>query len=196
MDITAELISTVISIATSLLILLIGRRMLAERDRQIQELERARVGFRSLRGEFVEIYNQYYAARKRYTTLRDTLMGKRLRNPYFEALPDERKNMRLDKLALNVIKLEGRYFTLVEQLKIGFPTLWTGKLEPLMARDKADKAGDTSIEAYFYQIRRSIEDNIDITADLKKPLEQRFVEIIQALNDHEATIIAAQKDMW
>jgi hypothetical protein len=196
MDITSELISTVLSILTSLLILLIGRRMLAERDRQIQELERARVGFRHLRNEFVSIYNQYYAARKRYTTLRDTMVGKRLRNPYFKALPEERQNMRLDKLSMKVIGLEGRYFSLVEQLKIGFAELWANKLNALMARDKTNKAGDDSMEGYFHEIRRSIEDNQDVTAELKKPLEERFVQIIQALNDHEDKIIDQQKGMW
>jgi hypothetical protein len=196
MDITSQLISAVISILTSLLILLIGRRMLAERDRQIQEAERSRVLFRSLRAEFVAIYNHYYAARKRYTTLRDTLVGKRVRNPYFQALPEERRNMRLDKLSLNVIGLEGRYFTLVEQLKIGFPELWNNHLKPLMQRDKTDKGSDISIENYFHEIRRSIEENLDITADLKTPLEERFVQIVKILNDHEGTIIARQKGLW
>lgn len=196
MDITSELISAVIGILTSLLILLIGRRMLAERDRQIQEAERSRVLFRSLRAEFVAVYNEYYTARKRYTTLRDTLIGKRLRNPYFQALSEERRNKRLDNLSLKVIGLEGRYFTLVEQLKIGFPELWNNQLKPYMQRDKSDKGADTSIENYFYEIRRSIEGNQDITADLKNPLEERFVQIIKVLNDHEGTIIARQKGLW
>lgn len=196
MDITSELISTVLSILTSLLILLIGRRMLAERDRQIQELERSRVLFRSLRAEFLAIYNQYYTARKRYTTLHDTLVGKRVRNPYFQALPEERRNMRLDKLSLNVISLEGRFFTLVEQLKIAFPQLWADELQPLMQRNKADKGNESSIESYFHQIRRNIEENEDITADLKQPLEERFIQIVRVLNDHEGTIIAQQKGLW
>src|SRR5262245_8955284 len=48
-----------------------------ERDRKRQDIEKERIKLNDLRKEVVQIFNQYYKVRKRYTTVRESLIGKR-----------------------------------------------------------------------------------------------------------------------
>ena len=191
-----ELFNFFLSLVTSIAILVVGRRLLAERDRQAVETERARVLFRDLVAEFVAIYNEYYTLRKRYTTIRDTLTGKKMRNPYIEARPEDKQNKALDKLSRQSIQLEARYFILTDRLRIAFPQLWQTQLQKLMERDKQNKEQDCSLGEIFRVIRESIETNTDITDEVKEPLRSRFADVLQALRSHEVAIIEVQKSQW
>lgn len=191
-----ELFNFFLSLVTSVAILVVGRRLLAERDRQAVETERARTLFRDLVAEFVAIYNEYYTVRKRYTTVRDTLTGKNVRNPYIKKRPEDKQNEALDKLAQQTIRLEARYFILMDRLRIAFPHLWQTRLKRLMQRDKQHQADDYSLGQVFSVIRESVEKNVDITGEVKEPLMARFADVLQALRDHEASIIEVQKSQW
>jgi hypothetical protein len=134
--------------------------------------------------------------RKRYTTVRDTLTGKKVRNPYIKARPEDKQNKALDKLSQQTIQLEARYFILMDRLRIAFPNLWQMQLKRLMQRDKQNQEHDCSLENVFRVIRESIEMNIDITGEVKEPLTTRFADVLQALRDHEVAIIEVQKSQW
>ena len=191
-----ELFNFFLSLVTSIAILVVGRRLLAERDRQAVETERARTLFRDLVAEFVAIYNEYYTVRKRYTTVRDTLTGKEVRNPYIKMRPEDKQHKALDKLSCQTIQLEARYFVLMDRLRIAFPSLWQMRLQKLMQRDKQNQPDDCSLEQIFRVIRESVEKNIDITGEVKELLLTRFADVLQALRDHEAAIIEVQKGQW
>jgi len=187
-----EVIRLLFSLLASGILLLIGRWILFNRDRKIQELDRQRDLFDDLRKELVQIFNDYYKVRKRYATVREAMNKQTVRNPYIGEL-DKKPIEVMDSLLVTCIALEAQYYTLMERLKISFPELWLQKLKTLMERK--DKSGigkeenDRALEFYFDTIRDYIEQKKEIDGSLKKPLAQTFADVLAAFNEYENELL-------
>ncbi|HWT03841.1 MAG TPA: hypothetical protein VN256_26575 [Pyrinomonadaceae bacterium] len=182
-----ELFKTSLSVAISLLLILLGRTILFRRDRRIRELDRRRDLLDELRNEFVEIDNEYYKVRKRYETVHDAFHGDTGRNPYITKLPMKRDEV-MDNLLVTCIGLEARYYTLMERLKVSLPELWNDSLKALMERP--EKKEKDNLEYYFDQIRDCIEDGEDIDRSIKTPIASKFELILAAFDDCESQLLA------
>ena len=187
-----EVIKFSFSLLASGLLLWIGRWILFNRDRKIQELDRQRELFDDLRKDLVQIFNDYYKVRKRYATVREAMHNQTGRNPYIGKL-DTKPTEVMDSLLVDSIALEAQYYTLMERLSISFPTLWSQKLKALMQRkDKtgaAKEKNDRALEFYFDRIRDYIEREKDIDASLKEPLAQTFADVLAAFNEYEKELL-------
>ena len=133
-----EIVKTLLSFTSGIILLLIGRVVLASRDRKIQELDRKRALLDELRHDFIRIENNYYKIRKRYTTMFDAVRGNPRRNPYILEMK-EKQPEKFDFLLIECISLEAEYYTLMERLKISFPLLWNEKLVHLMEKKDRTK---------------------------------------------------------
>jgi hypothetical protein len=187
-----ELIRFIFSLLASGILLWIGRWILFNRDREIQELDRQRNLFDDLRKEFVQIFNDYYKVRKRYATVREAMNNQIERNPYIGEL-DKKSVEVMDSLLATCIALEAQYYTLMERIKISFPRLWAQKLKVLMERKDKSGAGkeknDRALEFYFDRIRDYIEQKKEIDGSLRKPLSQTFADVLAALNEYEKELL-------
>jgi hypothetical protein len=187
-----ELIKFALALIASLFLLWLGRWVLFNRDRRIQELDRKRNLFDDLRKELVQIFNDYYKVRKRYATVREAIGGNTRRNPYIGQL-DKKPNEIMDSLLDSCIALEAQYYTLMERLKVSLPELWTKHLRTLMER--RDKSGEIkeinnqALEFYFDRIRDYIEQKKEIDSKLKAPLAQTFNRVLSAFNEYERELL-------
>jgi hypothetical protein len=189
-----ELISFAFTLLASGLFLWIGRGILFNRDRKIQELDRQRNLLDDLRKELVQIFNDYYRVRKRYSTVKDSIAGHTRRNPYIGQL-GEKHNEVMDSLLVSCIALEAQYYSLMERLRISFPQLWKRQLGFLM--EKEAKYGETrarnnqALESYFDRIRDYIEQERDIDRQIKRALSETFSKILSVLNEYENQLLVS-----
>lgn len=188
-----EVIRFIFSLLASGILLWIGRWILFNRDRKIQELDRQRDLFDDLRKELVQIFNDYYKVRKRYATVREAMNEQIGRNPYIGEL-DKKPIEVMDSLLVNCIALEAQYYSLMERLKISFAKLWSQRLKTLMERKEKSgtvkEKNDRALEFYFDRIRDYIEQKKEIDGNLKKPLAQTFADVLAAFNEHEKELLA------
>ena len=181
-----ELVKTSLSVTISLLLILLGRTILFRRDRKIRDLDRSRDMFDELRNEFVEIDNEYYKVRKRYETVREAFCGKIKRNPYIVKSPPKREEV-MDSLLVICIGLEGRYYTLMERLRVSFPEFWDNTLKSLMERE--NKKDKDNLEYYFDQIRDCIEEQIEIDSSIKTAVATKFRKILEEFEAYEPKLL-------
>jgi hypothetical protein len=175
-----------LSVAISLLLILLGRTILFRRDRKIGELDRSRDLLEELRNELVEIDNEYYKVRKRYETVRDAFHGNAARNPYIIKLSAKREEV-MDGLLVTCIGLEARYYTLMKRLEVSLPELWNNTLKQLMERGtKKDKE---NLEYCFDKIRDSIEQAREIDESIKVTIASKFEQILTAFHEHESELL-------
>lgn len=180
-----ELFRLFLSLLSSLFIAFLVQSVLVRRDRRIKLLEQQQSQLNDLRAEFVQIFNDYYTLRKRYTSIHDTIHGKMMRNRYIKN-NQGRINEILDGLILQGIQLEARYASLIEQFKVQFPDLWN-KIQPIMDYQKPDER--SSLGSYFSFLRHLIEQDIDIDDKLKNILSQHFREALEIINTYERRLL-------
>ncbi|MEO1395986.1 MAG: hypothetical protein AAFV90_24075 [Cyanobacteria bacterium J06634_5] len=201
-----ELFKLFLSLIGSLFLAWLIQIVITKRDQKNQEIESRRSQINELRGELVQIFNEYYKIRKRYKTIRDTLLGRKERNPYVKG-QSEKINEILDGLLITCMELEARYSTLLDRLRVSFPEFWENKLAFLMlgrsAIDGSHKsypqlikeiryrleAGqdirDSNLEAYFHVMRLQIEDEQDIDAMLRQCVTETFHSVLSAFDSYE-----------
>ncbi|MHC5915239.1 MAG: hypothetical protein ACYTXE_30570 [Nostoc sp.] len=198
-----ELFKLFLSLLGSLFLAWLIQIIITRRDRKNQELERKRQQINELRNDLVQVFNEYYKIRKRYTTVRDTLVGNITRNPYIKN-QDEKINEIFDNLLIACIDLEAKYSTLLDRLKTTFPEFWQDNLEFLMGSEVISEnasnsyfqtirhkikhgqdIGGSTLESFFHVIRHQIEHEEDIDRSIKMPLMQAFHSTLAAFDMYE-----------
>lgn len=179
-----ELFKLFLSLIGSLFLAWLIQLLLTNRDRRIQEIERKRNLLNDIRLELVQIFQEYYRVRKRYTTIRDTFSGVEVRNPYILSYA-ERRDTILDDLLVMCIGLEARYATLRDRIKVSFPDVWTLELQTIMERKAIH---DGTLEAYFNSIRYHIENAKDIDKTIKEPLSATLQNVLTILDKYDRQI--------
>jgi hypothetical protein len=198
-----EIFKLFLSLIGSLFLAWLIQIIITKRDRKTQELERKRQQINELRNDLVQIFNEYYKIQKRYTTVRDTFIGKRIRNPYIKD-QTEKINEVFDSLLVSCIDLEARYSTLIDRLKTTFPDFWEDNLESLMGSEvvsnKAPNSysqvirhkiehgqdiGGSTLESFFHVIRHQIEHEEDTDRSIKESLTVVFHSVLTAIDAYE-----------
>jgi hypothetical protein len=198
-----ELFKLFLSLLGSLFLAWLIQIVITKRDRKTQELERKRQQINELRNDLVQVFNEYYKIRKRYTTVRDTHIGNRTRNPYIKNR-DEKINEIFDSLLIACIDLEAKYSTMIDRLKTTFPDFWQDNLEFLMSSEvisdnvpnsypqvvghkteHGKDIGGSTLESFFHVIRHQIEHEEDIDRSIKLPLTQVFHSTLAAFDMYE-----------
>lgn len=198
-----ELFKLFLSLLGSVFLAGLIQIIITRRDRRNQELELKRQQINDLRNDLVQVFNEYYKVRKRYTTVRDTFVGNRTRNPYIKD-QNAKINEIFDNLLITCIDLEARYSTLIDRLKTTFPDFWENNLEFLMGsevvtsntsvlysqivRHKIEHGQDISnstLESFFHVIRHQIEHEQDIDHSIKQSLTETFHSVLAAFEVYE-----------
>jgi hypothetical protein len=198
-----ELFKLFLSLIGSLFLAFLIQIIITKRDQRSQELERKRQQINELRNDLVQIFNEYYKIRKRYVSVRDTLAGKSIRNPYIKN-QSEKINEIFDNLLIACFDLEGRYSTLIDRLKTTFPDFWedrlkllmdneimsknTSDLNPQVIRRKIEHGQDISgstLKSFFHVIRHQIEHEEDIDRSIKESLTGAFLSVLAEFDMYE-----------
>lgn len=182
-----ELFKFGLSLLGSIFLALLAHFVLAERDKRLQEIERKRQILAELKAQLIRIWNDYYKIRKRYTTIRDTSVGTRKRNPYIANTP-EKLNEIFDNLIVDCINLEAEYYPLKERVKVSFRDLWSTKVRLLLSSEGRERQRDNSLQEYFMRIRHRIEDNLDIDDDFKQQGSDTFTSTLRAFEEYESKL--------
>jgi hypothetical protein len=186
-----EIFRFALSILTGIILAILVQVVLTRRDRRLQQLERQQIQLRELRREVVDIYESYYRVRKRYTTVRDTLEGKRVRNVHLRGNTSKASEI-FDDLIDDCIGLEARYFTMLRQLEVAFPTEWDKTFKRLMSSKvwQVDDVtqNDNTLQFYFGNIRHCIEQYQDIDDDVKEIAKENLHAVLRAFNSCEAKL--------
>lgn len=197
-----ELFKLFLSLLGSLFLAWLIQIIITRRDRKTQELERKRQQINELRNDLVQVFNEYYKVRKRYTTVRDTFIGKSIRNPYIKD-QHEKINGIFDDLLITCIDLEARYSTLIDRLKTTFPDFWQDSLEFLMGNNvisnnelnsyspvvrhenERGQVDSGTLEHFFNVIRYQIEHEEDIDQSIKESLTGAFHFVLTEFDMYE-----------
>lgn len=209
-----ELFKLFLSLIGSLFLAWLIQIVITKRDQRNQELESKRSQINKLRDEFVQIFNEYYKIRKRYKTIRDTILGRKERNPYVKG-QSEKINEILDGLLITCMELEARYSTLLDRLRASFPEFWENKLSFLMLgrsaidgthksypqlikdiRHRLETGQDirhSNLEAYFHIMRLQIENEQDIDAMLRQCVTETFHAVLSAFDSYENDVASLSR---
>lgn len=209
-----ELFKLALSLIGSLFLAWLIQIIITRRDQRNQEIERKNQQIRDLRNEFVEIFNEYYKVRKRYKTVRDTILEKKISNPYIKD-DTYRINEIFDGLLLICMDLEVRYSTLIDRLSTTLPDLWESELKTLMSgrttgtktaesylqevreiRHKIENGEDISgysLEAYLHIIRLQIEAEQYIGRSVRKIINKTFHLILVSFESYEKQIFSRSR---
>lgn len=193
-----ELFKLFLSLVGSLFLAWLVQLIITRRDQKTQELERKRQQINELRSDLVQIFNEYYKVRKRYTTVRDTFVGSKIRNPYIKG-QTEKINEIFDNLLITCIDLEAGYSTLIDRLKTTFPDFWENSLEFLLGSNTSNSysqvirheiehgqdISNSTLESFFHIIRYQIEHEEDIDISIKSSLTDIFHCVLAAFDVYE-----------
>jgi hypothetical protein len=198
-----EIFKLFLSLLGNLFLAWLIQIVITKRDQKNQDLEHKRHQINEFRDELVQIFNEYYKVRKRYTTVRDTFVGDSTRNPYIQD-QNEKINEVFDNLLITCIGLEARYSILIDRLSTTFPSFWKDSLEYLMESEvipnhvpplylqvikhKIEQGQTITLGSSFDIIRHQIEREEDINHSIKNSLKGAFHVVLAAFDGYEKQI--------